>query len=90
MKELATEQYAALRTPWKWRIRKAVWDYLEAKDLAQFPRPVHHRIPNFIGADEAAERMATLPEFNTAQMVKVNPDTPQRRVRHLVLEKRRC
>eukprot|EP00986_Skeletonema_menzelii_P019368 scaffold27836_cov166-Skeletonema_menzelii.AAC.1 len=86
MKQIATEEFSKLRTPWKWKIRKAVWDYLEEKDLAQFPRPVHHRIPNFIGADDAAERLATLPEFQSANMVKVNPDTPQRQVRHLVLE----
>ena len=86
MKKEATSAYSKLRTPWKWKIRKAVWDYLEEKDYAQFPRPVHHRIPNFIGADEAAENMATLPEFQAAKMVKVNPDTPQRQVRHLVLE----
>ena len=86
MSEEATQQYAKLRTPWKWRIRKSVWDYLEDKNIAQFPRPVHHRIPNFQGADEAAENLATLPEFEAANMVKVNPDTPQRRVRHLVLE----
>lgn len=86
MMQLATEEYSKLRTPWKWAIRKAVWDYLEEKDLAQFPRPVHHRIPNFVGADVAAENLATLPEFKSAKMVKVNPDTPQRQVRHLVLE----
>lgn len=28
-------------------IREKVWDYLEASGLAEFPRPVHHRIPNF-------------------------------------------
>jgi len=86
MEQVATEEYAKLRTPWKWRIRKAVWDYMEKKDIAQFPRPVHHRIPNFVGADEAAENLATLPEFQSAAIVKVNPDTPQRQVRHLVLE----
>ena len=86
MKQIATEEFSKLRTPWKWKIRKAVWDYLEEKDLAQFPRPVHHRIPNFIGADDAAENLASLPEFQSASMVKVNPDTPQRQVRHLVLE----
>uniref|UniRef100_A0A4W3IR89 Methenyltetrahydrofolate synthetase domain containing n=1 Tax=Callorhinchus milii TaxID=7868 RepID=A0A4W3IR89_CALMI len=31
----------------KWDIRQKVWDYMEANDLANFPRPVHHRIPNF-------------------------------------------
>lgn len=87
MKEAATKEYSKLRTPWKWRIRKAVWDYLEERDVARFPRPVHHRIPNFAGADAAADRLATLPEFEEARTVKVNPDTPQRRVRHLVLER---
>lgn len=31
----------------KWDIRQKVWDYIEEKNLANFPRPVHHRIPNF-------------------------------------------
>ncbi|CDQ69378.1 unnamed protein product [Oncorhynchus mykiss] len=31
----------------KWDIREKVWDYIEAKNLANFPRPVHNRIPNF-------------------------------------------
>ena len=49
-------------------------------------RPVHHRIPNFDGADIAAQNLATLPEFKAANIIKVNPDTPQRQVRHYVLE----
>lgn len=28
-------------------IRERIWDYMESRDLADFPRPVHHRIPNF-------------------------------------------
>ena len=47
----------------------------------RFPRPVHHRIPNFVNADRAADRLAQLPEFVAARTVKVNPDTPQKRVR---------
>lgn len=86
MSRVATAEFSRLRTPWKWRIRKAVWDHLEENDVARFPRPVHHRIPNFVGADDAAENLASLLEFESARMVKVNPDTPQRRVRHLVLE----
>ncbi|KAL0438262.1 UNVERIFIED_CONTAM: 5-formyltetrahydrofolate cyclo-ligase-like protein [Sesamum latifolium] len=39
---------------WKWVIRKRVWDLMEARNIAQFPRPVHHRIPNFVGAHIAA------------------------------------
>uniref|UniRef100_A0A7S4QSN3 Methenyltetrahydrofolate synthase domain-containing protein n=1 Tax=Ditylum brightwellii TaxID=49249 RepID=A0A7S4QSN3_9STRA len=85
MKEKAAAEFASLRTPWKWVIRKRIWDLMEEKDIARQPRPVHHRIPNFEGAAEAADRLATLPEFQTAKCVKVNPDTPQRPVRHLVL-----
>lgn len=28
-------------------LRQQVWDYMEAHNLADFPRPVHGRIPNF-------------------------------------------
>jgi hypothetical protein len=38
MKQRAENEYEKLRTPWKWRIRKAVWDYLEAENIAVFPR----------------------------------------------------
>ena len=78
MREEAEAEYKALRTPWKWVIRKRIWDYMEDNDIARQPRPVHHRIPNFDGAEEAAARLATLPEFEAASCVKVNPDTPQR------------
>lgn len=86
MKEKAQEEFSNLRTPWKWVIRKRIWDLMEEKDIARFPRPVHHRIPNFDGAEVAAERLSKLPEFMQATCIKVNPDTPQRPVRHAVLE----
>lgn len=70
---------------WKWVIRKRVWDLMEAKNIAQFPRPVHHRIPNFIGASLAADKLSELEEFKVAKCVKVNPDTPQKQVRFLTL-----
>ena len=85
MRVEAEEAYENLRTPWKWVIRKRIWDLMEAEDIARQPRPVHHRIPNFDGADRAAKRLASLPEFAAAACVKVNPDTPQRPVRELVL-----
>ena len=80
------QQQQQLRSPWKWTLRKRIWDYMEENDIARFPRPVHHRIPNFVGADLAAKRLIQLPEFQSANIVKVNPDTPQRPVRHFVLE----
>ncbi|BBN04201.1 5-formyltetrahydrofolate cyclo-ligase [Marchantia polymorpha subsp. ruderalis] len=70
---------------WKWAIRKRIWDALEAQNVAEQPRPVHHRIPNFKGAAAAADRLARLPEFQAARCVKVNPDTPQKQVRFLTL-----
>ncbi|KAL7155648.1 hypothetical protein ABFS83_03G090500 [Erythranthe nasuta] len=70
---------------WKWVIRKRVWDLMEARNIAQFPRPVHHRIPNFIGADLAANKLSNLEVFKEANCVKVNPDTPQKQVRFLTL-----
>ena len=87
MRAEAERQYADLRTPWKWVIRKRVWDELEARDIARPPRPVHHRIPNFDGAAEAAARLVKLDEFERAALVKVNPDTPQKAVRRAVLER---
>ena len=71
----------SLSEAWKWDLRKKVWNFLEDNDLADFPRPVHHRIPNFKGFAKAGERLAELPEFINAKVVKVNPDTPQKSVR---------
>lgn len=87
MEAMAAEEatFAKLRTPWKWAVRRRIWDMMEAEDYAEWPRPVHHRIPNFVGAEAAAMRLADLPEFQSASLVKVNPDTPQRPVRRLVL-----
>ena len=45
---------------WKWVIRKRVWDLMEAQNIAQNPRPVHHRIPNFVGASAAAKKVKVL------------------------------
>jgi len=71
---------------WKWAIRRKIWDYMEENNIAQFPRPVHHRIPNFVHADQAAARLAEQNFFRNASTIKVNPDTPQKAVRRLVLE----
>ena len=51
----AAEGPGALRNPWKWAIRKRIWDFMEANDIAAQPRPVHNRIPNFVGAELTAK-----------------------------------
>ncbi len=40
----------------------------------------HHDSPNFKGAAEAAARLAGTPEFQNAEVIKTNPDTPQHTV----------
>jgi hypothetical protein len=39
------------------------------------------KIPNFLGAEAAADRLAALPAWAAAHVVKANPDTAQRAVR---------
>ena len=58
---------------------------MEAHDIAAQPRPVHNRIPNFVGAELAAMQVKGLLEFNRAKWVKINPDSPQKPVRALTL-----
>jgi 5-formyltetrahydrofolate cyclo-ligase len=64
-----------------------VWDALTRKRAARFPFPVHGRIPNFKGAEQAAARLLAHPLFANAKVIKVNPDSPQRWVRKLALER---
>ncbi|XP_068549180.1 methenyltetrahydrofolate synthase domain-containing protein isoform X2 [Anas acuta] len=70
-------------------VRELVWGYLESSGLADAPRPVHGRIPNFKGASHAATRLLALQEFKAASTVKINPDAPQKNARFLTLEARK-
>lgn len=65
--------------------RQWVWDALERRSLARFPFPPHGRIPNFVGAAEAARRLFRHEPWASARAIKVNPDSPQRHVRALAL-----
>ncbi len=70
----------------KQAIRQRVWEFMERHDIAAFPRPVYHRIPNFRGAVEAGANLVTaLPEMAAAKTVEVGPDKPQEEVRLRVL-----
>jgi len=66
-------------------VRERVWRTLQDEGAARFPG-ARGRIPNFRGAEAAAERLAELPEWEGAVVVKSNPDSPQlpvrRRARH--------
>lgn len=63
-----------------------MWRRLDDQQISTFPRPVRGRIPNVRDADAAAERLAQTPEWAAANVVKVNPDAPQRGVRFRALK----
>ena len=69
----------------KQAIRKRIWRLLEEKGVARFPRPVYGRIPNFEGADKAAEKLFKTRLWWETSIVKVNPDSPQRPIRYRAL-----
>ncbi|ACP35772.1 5-formyltetrahydrofolate cyclo-ligase [Sulfolobus islandicus Y.G.57.14] len=69
----------------KQEIRELIWKRLEEENIALFPRPVYGRIPNFKGADKAASNLAKCKEFKEAEIIKVNPDSPQYKVREIAL-----
>lgn len=64
----------------KQEVRERVWELLERERAARFPG-ARGRIPNFRGAEQAAARLAELPEWEAARVIKANPDSPQLPVR---------
>jgi len=66
-------------------IRQQVWDDLEDSGEARFPFPPHDRIPNFAGAEEAADRLQATDVWTEAETIKANPDAPQLSVRRAAL-----
>lgn len=66
-------------------IRESVWDDLDESGEARFPYPPHGRIPNFAGAEDAANRMAQEEWWQEATAIKANPDAPQLSVRRRAL-----
>jgi len=58
---------------------------MEEKGIATFPKPIFHRIPNFVGAEKAAFNLRDLPEYKKAKTVFCNPDSPQRPIREMAL-----
>ena len=65
-------------------VRAEIWYELEQRGVGV--GPVWSRIPNFIGADQAAARLAGLPIWQNARVVKSNPDPPQIPVRLRALQ----
>jgi 5-formyltetrahydrofolate cyclo-ligase len=66
-------------------LREQVWSQMRAANVARFPGAAG-RIPNFTGAEAAAERLRGLPEWQQARTLKANPDAAQWPVRQRALE----
>ncbi|KAM9182838.1 methenyltetrahydrofolate synthase domain-containing protein isoform 1-T1 [Mergus octosetaceus] len=70
-------------------VRELVWGYLESSGLAERPRPVHGRIPNFKGSHQACCSIKELDAFSRASVIKVDPDKPLEGVRLATLQARK-
>ena len=57
---------------------------MDRERVSRFPG-ARGRIPNFAGADAAAERLAGHPAWGQAATIKANPDSPQTHARRLAL-----
>ena len=67
-------------------VRRGVWERMREGGAARFPFPIVGRIPNFKGAEAAAERLAGTDAWKRAKVLKCNPDSPQRPVRQRALD----
>jgi 5-formyltetrahydrofolate cyclo-ligase len=66
-------------------LRQEVWSQMSAARVARFPGAAG-RIPNFTGAEAAAERLRALDVWQAAGTLKANPDSAQLPVRQRALE----
>jgi 5-formyltetrahydrofolate cyclo-ligase len=64
----------------KREVRERIWSLLDAHGAVRPPGTAGH-IPSFVGAERAAERLAELPAWGTAEAIKSNPDRAQLPVR---------
>jgi 5-formyltetrahydrofolate cyclo-ligase len=65
-------------------IRTEIWALLQKQKVARFPG-AEGRIPNFIGAEACAKQLAETTYWKAAKVLKINPDSPQRAIRHRAL-----
>jgi 5-formyltetrahydrofolate cyclo-ligase len=66
-------------------LRREVWSEMSAARVARFPGAAG-RIPNFTGAEAAAERLRATEVWQATSTVKANPDSAQLPVRQRALE----
>src|ERR1700679_4278017 len=66
-------------------LRREVWDAMRAAKVARFPGAAG-RIPNFTGAEAAAERLRAMAQWAAGGTLQANPDSAQLPVRQRALE----
>ncbi len=66
-------------------LREEIWSAMRAARVARFPGAAG-RIPNFTGAEAAAERLRAIRAWQAAANLKSNPDSAQLPVRQRALE----
>jgi 5-formyltetrahydrofolate cyclo-ligase len=69
----------------KRKIRQVVWDLMDDEGISP-PPSAHGRIPYFHTAEAAAARLAALPAWRDARVIKANPDWAQLPVRTRALD----
>ncbi len=69
----------------KSELRDEIWSAMRAAKVARFPGAAG-RIPNFSGAEAAAERLRGMQQWHKAGTLKANPDSAQLPVRQRALE----
>src|SRR5215831_205791 len=72
----------------KEEIRQKVLTRLKVAGIARFPL-VECGIPNFVGAERAAQLLCELPMWKRAKVVKINSDAPQLVLRRAALRDRK-
>lgn len=70
----------------KQRIRERCWGRIDAAPEVRRAPGAVGRIPNFVGAEAAAERLAAHAAWRSARVLKMNPDSPQLALRALAID----
>src|ERR1700681_2056473 len=66
-------------------LRQEVWSEMSAARVTRFPGAAG-RIPNFTGAEAAAERLRGTPAWQAASTLEANPDSARRLLRQRARE----
>jgi 5-formyltetrahydrofolate cyclo-ligase len=69
----------------KQQLRERIWETLQREGVVRFPGAIG-RIPNFDGAEQAAELVRRLEVWRRAHALKCNPDSPQLPLRRAALQ----